>query len=57
MDATLILSLLTLATLYWLHRRALARAYAAGWTDARTEQDRQERHGLAVLPEEQIPTT
>jgi hypothetical protein len=56
MDVTLILSLLILASLYWLHRRALDRAYAAGRAAALADQDKHERHGLASLPaEEQRP--
>jgi len=51
MDATLVLSLLILAGLYWLHRRQLARAYAAGKAAALAEQNLRERHGLAELPE------
>lgn len=47
---TLMLSLVILAGLYWLHRRALDRAYAAGQTDAYAEQGRRERHGLVELP-------
>ena len=56
MDATLILSLAILAGLFWLHRQALARAYAAGRAAERAEHERHERHGLAVLPEDK-PTT
>lgn len=53
---TLAFSFMTLATLFWLHRRALRHAYAAGRADERTEQNRQERHGLAALPYEQSTT-
>lgn len=50
MDATLILTLLIFASLFWLHRRALQHAYAAGRADEQAEQDLRERHGLAELP-------
>lgn len=48
--ATLTLSLLILAGLYWLHRWALAQAYAAGRADEQAERARREQHGLAALP-------
>lgn len=47
---TLALSLLIFAGLFWLHRRSLRRAYAAGRAAALAEQDLHERHGLAALP-------
>lgn len=50
MDATLILSLLIFAGLYWLHRREVARAYAAGQEAERAEQCVTEHYGLAALP-------
>ena len=56
MDTILLISLLILAGLYWLHRRALERAYAAGQAAERATQDQHERHGLAPLPDER-PTT
>ncbi len=46
----LVFSLLTLAVLFWLHRRSLRRAYAAGWAAGLAEQNLRERHGLAELP-------
>lgn len=48
---TLTLSIAILIWLFWLHRRALRRAYAAGKAAALAEQNLQERHGLAELPE------
>lgn len=53
---TLGLSLLTLAFLFWLLRRAMSLAYAAGWRAAQADQDQRERHGLAPLPDER-PTS
>lgn len=47
---TLALSLLILITLFWLHRRSLRRAYAAGRAAALAEQNLPERNGLAELP-------
>lgn len=46
----IIISLVILACLFWLHRRQLKRAYAAGRADAQAEHDQRERHGLAELP-------
>lgn len=48
---TLTLSILILISLYVLHRRVVAHAYAAGRADERAAQDQRERHGLAALPD------
>lgn len=48
---TLGLSLIIFAGLYWLHRRAVMRAYAVGRIDERTEQRAIGQHGLAALPD------
>lgn len=56
-EVTLALSLLVWIGLYWLHRRQLQRAYAAGRADERAEQDRRERHGLTALPKEHLQYT
>jgi hypothetical protein len=49
----IILSLLVLAGLFWLHRRAVAAAYQAGWNDGEAiGQQGHERHGLRPLPME-----
>lgn len=51
MDAlTLGLSLIIFAGLFWLHRREVTRAYAAGQEAERTSRAQAERHGLAALP-------
>ena len=47
----LILSLVIIASLFYLHRRAVRAAYRAGWNDGEAVgQQGHYRHGLAPLP-------